>query len=238
MKKLLSTFSFIAIFASLGLTAYIALPRNIEVVSGDVTVTNASADLPPVLAPSADKYNIIGFPLVDNTVTTASELAVRAANGGNGIKQVLRYRSGDGGFDAYFPPTQDGYDFPISVGNAIFILADSTVSNVVSFVGDVPDQGSVSIVLVPQSGGGCNYNIFSIPLDQTGVVSDAASLANEIESGNASYTDSVEQVLQFRASDGGFDAYFPLTSDGDNFQVKAGYPYFVCLRSNGPTSWP
>jgi len=198
-------------------------PATTQTAAAAPAAESASA---PALAPTGtDKYNFIALPLdsSDSFNYTASGLAGYIT----GTKKVVRWDASSQSYQSYTVGAPS-VDFSLEVGGAYFVLLDSSADNVVSFVGDVPAQGSVSFSLTKPSGSGCLYNTISIPLDQSGI-SNAADLANAIGG--------IDKVAQWDASSQTYDTY-TVGAPGTPFDVSIGYPYFVCANSSAPTSWP
>lgn len=226
MKNQLSSLAIIVVLAALGLSTVVALPRGM-----DATASAPAAPVEaPARAPLANKYNVIAMPL-DATQQFADAGVSFNAEGlativGTGVQQVLQWNPSTGTYLSYIPGL-GGDNFNLTVGGVYWLELDSSAGNIVSFVGDVPAQGSVSFSLV-RPASGCTFNDISLPLDQ-GAITTPQELADSI--GN------VEQVLQWNASTGTFLQYIPGLG-GDNFDVKIGYPYHVCLQPGGSTTWP
>lgn len=226
MKNSLSSLAIIVVLAALGLTTVVALPRGMDATAA---APAAPADA-PARAPLANKYNVIAMPLdatqqfVDAGVAFNAEGLATIV--GTGVQQILQWNPNTGTYLSYIPGL-GGDNFNLTVGGVYWLELDSSAGNIVSFVGDVPAQGSVSFTLM-RPVLGCAFNDISLPLDQ-GAITTPQQLADSI--GN------VEQVLQWNASTQTFLQYIPGLG-GDDFDVKIGYPYHVCLQPGGNTTWP
>jgi hypothetical protein len=174
---------------------------------------------------------MIAMPLnAANQFTTAGQTfnaAGLAAIAGPGVQQVLSWNPGTSSYLSYIPGL-GGDNFDLVVGGAYWLELDSTSNTIVSFVGDVPVQGTITNPLVRPTSGECVYNDISIPLDQ-GSITTPQQLADAIGS--------VEQVQQWSAGTQSFLQYIPGLG-GDTFDVKIGYPYTVCLQPATSTTWP
>lgn len=221
MKRILYTTVFLGLLIVLAVAAVYAL-------NGPATVKTASvaapaADTAPLaLAPTAgDSYNFIALPLdsSDSFSYTASGLKSYVS----GATAVMKWDSANQQFVSY---TGGLGDFSLNVGGAYFLLLNSSADNVLSFVGDVPAQGSVSFSLVKDTGSSCKYNAISLPLDKDSITS-ASQLMSDIGG--------VDSVAKWDASTQQFVTYSGGLGD---FSVSIGYPYFVCLNNSAPSTWP
>ncbi len=224
MKRLLYTTVFVGLVLVLAVAAVFALkgPASTQTAAAVPAANSAPAS---ALAPAAtDNYNFIALPLdsSDSFSYTASGLATYV---GSSVSAVLKWDATNQQYITYTPGGPGG--FSLETGGAYFLLLDSTADNVLSFVGDVPPQNSISFSLVKDTGSGCKYNAISIPLDQ-GQISMASDLANDIGG--------VDAVLKWDATNQQFVTYTP-GGPGD-YAVSIGYPYFVCLNNSAPTTWP
>ena len=117
----------------------------------------------------------------------------------------------------------------LSAGDAAYLYLDETAPGVLSLVGDVPAIGDVRFTLTPAApGGSCAYNFISVPLHRADLV-DADTLAADIGG--------VHSVSRYNAATQDLTWRLPGVS-GDNFPVRPGYPYVVCLDETAPASWP
>jgi hypothetical protein len=100
---------------------------------------------------------------------------------------------------------------------------------VLSWVGEVPAIGDVSFDLTTaEPGGPCAYNFIGVPLHRDDLI-DADALAADIGG--------VYSVSRYNAETQNLTWRLPGES-GENFPVRAGYPYIVCLDETAPPSWP
>jgi hypothetical protein len=178
-------------------------------------------------APSADEraYNLIAVNLELPGVTDADALAAYL---GPGVYMLLRHDAPTQDLDWRLPGLA-GSNFPVGLGDALFLYLDDTAPNVVSLVGGVPEIGTVSFALTPgDPGGSCAYNFISVPLDRDDLA-DADALAADIGG--------VYSVARYNAETQDLTWRLPGVS-GENFLVRAGYPYIVCLDETAPPTWP
>ena len=257
MKRLLSTIALVCVVLGVGALAVLAragtLNNTAAVVPGQASepgVEAAEAVAPAseqdVLAPeepnATENYNVIAMPLdahsqfISKGLTwNADGLAkyIGAAPGGP-VQQVLRLNAASQTYETWLPEFEDGENFPLTVGGVYWMLLDNSDPTlaVFSIVGDVPAQQSIRFNLVGNSGS-CKYNEISIPLDKSDVP-NADELAIDINT--AAGGQIVEQVLRFNAQAQTFSTWLPEFQDGENFQVKIGYSYHVCLKGN--VAWP
>jgi hypothetical protein len=233
----------------LGSLAVLARPNGASTPSApeaaaQLGASQQTASQPAVAAPSApaapaagaQNYNMIAMPLdASNQFSSNSPSLPFTANGlgkllGTGVVEVSKLRPDAQAYLTWYPEIEDGDDFNLEVGGAYWLLLASGASSSISFVGDVPDQGTVQMTLVrPTSGAGCLYNDISIPLDQDAITTPQ-QLADAI--GN------VAEVAQLNAANQGFLVWYPEIMDGDNFTIRIGYPYRLCLKVGGATIWP
>ena len=233
MKRLLSTTAFLIVIVAIAAAAVYALngASVAETAAAPAAMTGSASVQSEVLAPAATtKYNVIAMPLnsqqnfLDEGYTW--DLAGLGDYVGAGVAQVLEWNPSTGTYLQYIPGL--GGDNPaLKVGGVYWVELDSSADTVVSFVGDVPDQGSVSFALVRPTSG-CTYNDISLPLDQSAITT-AQELADAV--GN------VEQVLAWNPTTNSFLQYIPGLG-GDDIDMKIGYPYELCLQSGGATTWP
>jgi len=231
MKRILSTTLAVALL--LGLGALAVLARG----GGDILtpvraapVALAAAQPQTAAAPDAGpRYNVIALPL-----NSVSQFPVGKYNAeglativGSGVQQVLQWNPSTKSYLSYIPGL-GGDTIPMQVGRVYWLQLDSTSTTVVSFVGDVPNQGDVYFPLVRPTSGACVYNDISIPLDRADITTPQL-LADSIQN--------VEQVLQWNPATNSFLQYLPGIG-GDTIVMKIGYPYHVCLSPGGNTRWP
>ena len=219
MKRLLSTALAVALLLSLGALAVVARGGGNILTPADSVVSAAAPDAPA----AGEKYNSIALAL-DNGKNLASTLMadITATSGATAL-QVLKWDP-DAGYAVYDPTDPASEDFAILVGDPVFVLMQGSSTTTYSLVGDVPDEGSVSFGLVGAAT--CKYNFISLPLDQ-GAITLASQLATAIGG--------VSQVLQWDPT-AGYTVYDPTDPASEDFSVKIGYPYFVCMTASKP--WP
>ncbi|HBX67914.1 MAG TPA: hypothetical protein DEH25_00555 [Chloroflexi bacterium] len=198
---------------------------------------------------SGPKYNAIAMPL-DAEQSFADLGYLYNSQGlldyiGSSASQVLRLNASRQDFDSWFSGgfgVVDGIftttPFPLNTGEEYWILVNSNSPTSFSVVGEVPAAGSVDFTLIGSNP--CKYNGISIPLDQS-EISNAVELSASI--GN------IEQVLRLNTEHQDFDTWFVtanfgivggiFTTNPDDFPVKIGYPYWVCVNTTGNnTVWP
>ncbi len=209
------------------LQAAATLPQGIE----SAIAANASSDnalLAPEAPTGANKYNFIALPLDSRASISPFKAAGLASYIGSSVKKVVRFDPAIQGFKTH---TVGGSlnNFDLAVGGAYLIEVDSTASSTVSFVGDVPIQGSVVFALTRGSSPtDCMYNAISVPLDRSDIT-NAAGLAAAIGG--------VNKVTRWDPTTQGFKTH-TVGGSLNNFAVSIGYPFLVCVNSTGPASWP
>ena len=171
------------------------------------------------------KYNLIALNLEVPGVTDADSLASYA---GTGVYMVIRYDAPTQSI-VWRLPGLAGENFPVQVGEPYFLYLDDTASNTLSLVGGVPSQDTISFALTKaELGGSCKYNFITMPLDKDDLT-DADALAADIGG--------VYMVIRYNAETQDLTWRLPGLA-GENFQVRPGYPYIVCLNENAPAIWP
>jgi hypothetical protein len=241
MKRFVSTALTVALLLGLGILAMLARGGG-ALLPPTRTVPVALAAPQTAAAPDATipgpKWNAIAIAL--NT-TPAIPNAQALAEAITGTQRLLMWDKNAQAFDFYVPdPVVEGgwgNNFDLSVGMPVMVQVDSSAPGVFSMVGNVPpktgETGAVQWTLV--GGSPCKWNFISIPFDRSGVTT-AQQLADAIGRGK------VERLLVWDASANvqAFDFYVPdpIVADGwgNNFDVKIGYPYLVCLNTG--TVWP
>ncbi len=173
------------------------------------------------------RYNIIALPLdVMALLPNAKALANYL---GPGVQQLLSWNPDTQTYRAWLPPLNRGTNFALKVGEVYWIQLDSTAATLVSFVGTVPEPGTIKWTFVGTTPK-CRLYDISLPLNQTSIV-DAVGLATAIGS-------NVQQVLQWNPATQTFRAWLPPLGRGTNFAVRVGYPYHVCFSPGTPIVWP
>ncbi len=179
---------------------------------------------------------MLGMPLSVSSITDAETLeAYIESNTSTTVDKLLKWDaslSGTGGYYIWDPDDPEGStSFDVNVGDAFWLLSIGTGSPVLSYVGDVPAEHSVTFVLVGNASP-CRYNMITVPLDK-GSITRAELLANDIGVSNVSKLLSWDPAL----SGGSYLIYDPADPEGStDFGVKIGYPYWVCMKAG--TNWP
>lgn len=247
MKRILSTALAISLLLGLGALAIIASPNgagSLLTASKPAAVALAASNFQGAAAPqapdAAQNFNMIAMPLdATNQFTSAgytftADGLMKLAGGGIKVPQVAHWRADTGIYETWTWNPDEGYavgtDFALEVGQAYWLLLESTAGNVISFVGDVPNQGAVKFTLV--RGTPCVFNQFSIPLDQS-TITDADALMTALNA---------QQVSRWVASSQTFESWTWNPDEGQavgvKFSVQIGYPYVACLVTGTPTNWP
>jgi hypothetical protein len=243
MKRFFSTTLAIVLLLGLGTLAVLARPGGAELLSPVRTASALTA--PTAQGDAADPavtdavsasamFNSIALPLDSSASITPFRASGLATYVGSSAKQVMKWNSALQGFDSFVPgvsPPIPPFDFDLQVGGAYFLELGSGAS-VLSLVGNVPDKGSIiQSLLRGSSPTDCKFNSISAPLDRADIT-NAQRLATDIGG--------ISQVMTWNAVLQGFDSYIPGVSPPVppfNFDIKIGYPYFLCVNSNGPTTW-
>lgn len=234
MRQALTTVLAVALLLGLGALAALALPNaNASLAGAPVSAAAPVFQDAPEATLATNKVNVIAMPLnAANQFTSAGESFNAdglAAITGSGVVQVLTWNPATASYLSWDPAAQDGNNFALTVGGVYRLVLDSAANTIVSFVGDVPAQGSVSFTLTRPAGSGCTINDISLPLDQAGITT-ADQLATAV--GN------VSQVLEWNPVTQTYLSWDVVAQDGNNFATKIGYPYRLCLLTGGDTNWP
>lgn len=156
MKRILSTALAVALLLSLGVLAVLARGGG-DILTPVINAVAAAAPSQTAAAPdapmAAENYNMIAIPLdASGPVTpfTASGLGVFL---GPAVKQVSKLDPNAQGYLTWYPEIGDGDDFDLEVGGVYMVLLGTGANNIVSFVGGVPDAGTIRFDLVRPTGG-------------------------------------------------------------------------------------
>ncbi len=238
MNRVLTTVLAVALLLGLGALAVLALPGASAPLAAAPFVSAAAPDAPM----AAQNFNMIAMPL-DATdqftsagYTFTADGLMQLAGGGTKVKQVGHFLSGPQTYETWTWSSDEGtgigVDFDIVVGQAYWLLLESTAGNVVSFVGDVPEPDAVSFTLARGGVDDCLFNQFSIPLDQPGIT-NANGLMIAL---------GAKQVSRWVASSQTYESWTWSDDEGQaigmNFDVQIGYPYVACLKAGTPAVWP
>lgn len=272
MKNFFSTIIFIALFAVLGFAAYSTIPRGDANIAGSASTFETSSETQRVAAAApaaALVYNAVSLPLDVTSNWTNQGIAFNAAGlatyVGSPVKQVVRWNPNVSPqqFDTWFVDDGEGIvngnfifdpnQFPLEVGGSYWIQVDNSDPNldVVSFVGDVPAEGSISFTL---KGGTatCANNQIMVPLDQHDQsIANGVDLATSIANSNSLNVNDIEQILSWNptVTPVQFDVWYVADGEGivdgnfifdpNQFVVEIGHPYWVCVASAGDGAvWP
>ncbi len=235
MKNVLSLALFLIVFLGVGALAFAAAPQEASTPEDVAVHLNAQAGSSAAAPTATQNYNFIGLPLDSSDSITPFKASGLAAYHGAGVAQVLQWNPSLQIFSTYIPSVSPPFeDFDLEVGGAYMLLVDSSSSSVLSFVGDVPAQGSISHAIAPAASG-CSFDSLTIPLDRSDLT-NASDLATDLAS--LAGIDSVEQVSVWDAASQSFDVYIPGVSPPfSDFDVQIGYPYFVCTNGTSAVNW-
>jgi hypothetical protein len=237
MRRVLSTVLAVALLLGLGALAVLALP-NASASLAEVPAVSAAA---PEFNPDAvngPAFNLIAMPLNAATQFTSKGYTFTGKGlmllGGADVLQVNhwqqdveRYESITWDVDLGVPV---GTDFDLQVGQAYWVVLGPGASNLISFVGDVPAEGTPQFPLT--RGDPCKFNELSIPLNQS-AVNTAAKLMTATGAQQVSRWVASSQLFESLTFD--VDLGYPT---GIDFPVQIGYPYVLCLLPGTPTQWP
>lgn len=229
MRRVLSTVLAVALLLGLGALAVLALPNANASLAGAPAVSAAAPEFAPDAPNATTMFNMIALPLKSSAsfAYTASGLLSYL---NTPTAYALQVMSWDPTTQGYLFRYFDGFgdDFPLATGGAYLLEVDANAPGVASFVGDVPIQGETTFNFVGASPS-CKWNHFSLPLDRSDVTKASELITSMGGSAN------VEQVASWDAASQGWLFLFN-DGFGDDFSVKIGYPYAVCMFTNTP--WP
>lgn len=247
MGRLLSTIVAVALLLGLGVLAVMALPgAAAPMTAGAVAAAPLAAepDAPAALMAGTPKWNSIALPLdvTASGVTDSQKIANYISTGnantiGTSVLRVMKWSRLEQRWIDYIPQDPDLGDpvFTVDVGDALLVLLDSTqTSTVLSWVGDVPLQNTITNQLSQNA-----WNFITVPLDQYATYGSlsapsgtAATLAGDITG--------ITRVMKWEASEQRWVDYIPQDPDlGDaDYAVNFGYPYLIRTDNTAPTQWP
>lgn len=231
-RALVSILAF-ALLLGMGTLAVLARPgadENIPAAESVVVSQTEVKAAEPLAAPLAtNRSNNIGLPL--DTSSQFTDAKGLAAYIGSSVQQVGRWYPSANTMQVYYPSLGFGTNFTLTAGSNYWLSLDSSAPVTLTFVGAVPDQGTLHFSLLGNSSK-CIRNDITLPLDHT-EITNALTLAQAIVGGNLSL---IDQVARWDPSARTFQVYYPNLSFGTNFVTHIGYPYSVCLRQN--MTWP
>ena len=175
---------------------------------------------------------MLGVPLDVSSITDAASLAAYiAGNTPTNVGRLLKWNASLSVYYSYDPADEEGsYNFPVNVGDAFWLLSVGSGTPVLSYVGDVAPQHGVTFALVGGSPN-CRYNMITVPLDKMATITDAATLAGDL------VVSDVGRLLSWDPTLGVYRSYDPADEEGSyNFNVRAGYPYWACMKTS--KTWP
>jgi len=233
MKYYLAPTCALVLLLTFGSLAVLARPEGVGALATPVPAAALVPQAPAASDPDM-RYNVIPVPLPSISQFPSGKFNAEglASIVGPGVHQVLEWNPKTGSYLSYIPGI-GGDEIPLKVGGVYWLALDSSANSTVSFLGDVPAKGSVKFTLTRPTAGSCIYNDISIPLDfllDHPTITTAQKLAEHIEN--------VGHVLQWDTAAQLWRQYTPLGQVGDNFAVRIGYPYHVCLMTGGKTTWP
>lgn len=146
------------------------------------------------------------------------------------VRQVLKWDAQGRRFLSWSNENGFGDNFPVQTGDNLFLLVDALLPPVASFVGRVPEAGSLRLALSPgSSASNCGLNFVSLPLDQPHLATADA------------FSDAIGGVVQMSDWDASLQHFLSWSNQfnfGDDFPTTIGYPYMVCLDETAPSMWP
>ncbi|MBN1922210.1 MAG: hypothetical protein JW892_13260 [Anaerolineae bacterium] len=158
--------------------------------------------------------------------TAYKDAAGLASYIGTGVVRIMSYSASTQSFRAYLvgnPST----NFPLSVGDFVFVANNQFAPPVVTMVGNVPDPQTVAFTLV--SGSPARYNYISMPLDQD-MLTSASLVAASVGTG-------VVRVMKYQTPTQSFLIYTP-GNPATDFSLTIGEPFVLLLGPGAPGIWP
>lgn len=221
MGRVLSTIIAVALLLGLGALAVLALPgTGAPMTASPVAAAPLAAE--PDAPAAGNTFNVIALPL-DSSAQFPYTADGLLSFVGSSAQQVLTWDAVSQSYLFRFP---DGFgdNFDLMTGGVYWLELDSTAPQVASFVGNVPAAGTINFSLL--GGSPCKWNEISVPLDRVDITT-ASQLIVAIGD--------VEQVVTWDAATSGYIFRYA-DGFGDDFPVKIGYPYGVCMLNT--KTWP
>jgi len=154
------------------------------------------------------------------------------------VKQLLKWDAVTQSFMAWSHEFGYGDNFPVQLGDYVYVSLDEHAPSAASFVGRVPLMGELHFSLTPGTATDCGMNFLSLPLDHP-EITNADELSDAIGTSNPPGPATVIQALDWLAPLQSLAAWSNEFGFGDNFATTIGYPYTVCLSTNNvPPIWP
>jgi len=231
MKRILTTTAFLIVIVAIAAAAVYALngASVAETAAAPAAMTGSASVESEVLAPAANpNWNTIALPLSVTGADTADDVAAYIDSTNNSIQKVAYW---DAASSAWIVRTVNAPfgtpNFDVFTGDSLYIAADNLSPNILSWVGDVPDKGTIQHTLVQNK-----WNFFMIPLDQDGLFTMTADdLAADIGGvTKVAYWDATGPAWIVRTVNAPFGT--------PNFDVRIGYPYYILTDATAPGTWP
>jgi RHS repeat-associated protein len=185
------------------------------VIGNERRDSNTVGEIDYALNNAGNKYSLIALPFPSTTIVNAATLATYIGN----VGALLKWNPSTQSF-RFFRPPASGDNFPVTVGDAIFVLVNSGGPSVVTMTGSVtPIQYNL------RANG---FNFLSMPLQQTNLTA-ANLVAGDVPGAQA--------LLAWNESAQLFRFFTPPVS-GDNFGLRPGAPFLLQLGATTATAWP
>ena len=243
MRRLLAVVIAAVLLVALGALVVLALPNpnsTLAAVAPVAVATVPSAQeeaAAPKALQSTTGFAWIALPLdVFPDGSTAADLANHVETNSGGavtVQTVSKWNAAAQSYDIYYHQFAFG-DFPISNQAAYRVETTGTASAMWSQVGEVPEVGSYSFMLLETAT--TDFNWIMYPLDR-GTTNMASDFAADIEA-NASGSVTIRTISRWNAPAQSYDIYYHQFSFGD-FGVLPGYPYRVepDVASGSSVTW-
>ena len=178
--------------------------------------SNTVGEIDYALNNVGNKYSLIALPFPSTTIVNAATLATAISN----VGALLKWNPSTQSF-RFFRPPASGDNFPVTAGDAIFVLINSGGPSVVTMTGSVtPIQYNL------RANG---FNFVSVPLQQTNLT--AANLVAGDLPGAQALLAWNESAQLFR--------FFTPPAAGDNFGLRPGAPFLLQLgNTTTAITWP
>jgi hypothetical protein len=240
MKKIATILIVLLLLGTAGLFALTLTSRStsaefeISVLQAE-TMRAAGAQGAGLAPESALGWTVVALPLAIDSITNAEQAANYIASGdptdpGNGsIKKIGRWQAGQ--WQLYdIGVAFGGENFAVATGDPLIVAADANAAPTFAWLGDVPEQGSISYA-IPQN----SWHVIMIPLD-TDVDTDTngTATANEL----ANHIGGVTKVGRWVAGQWEIYDVGATFAGGTDFEVRTGYPYLILTTGATPSPWP
>lgn len=172
--------------------------------------------------------NTIAIPLEVSGLTNVSEIA--SMIGAGNAFSIMKHDAANQTYIIYNPSSSSG-DFTINVGDSIILSLTPSAPSLISFVGRVPNAGSIVHTLVPPpSSSGGYFQFLMMPPEKTNYF--ASNVAQDLG------VSSVFLVMKYDSSTQQFISYNPNVGSAGDFEIHPNESFFVSIGNGANTTWP